>query len=457
MPRFQYVARRVALAAIAAAALASCDDDKKELLGVDTSNRAGGSLFDSYVALGNSLTAGWQSGGINDSTQRQSYAYLLAKQAGARFVYPSLAKPGCPIPATNFGDVVAQTCAFRIVRANEAPLNNVGVPLAFLFDSSLAFPYDTTRSAPTGFPRRSTTAAANALQTIILGGETQIQRAVDARATFVSLWIGNNDVLAPASVGLLTGVAGQAPPLLPTASYTNAAKFVVDSLARAVPTIRGGIIIGVVNVGGAPRFFSGSALWTGTGPTAPGTPTALAASISTITGKTVTILPNCAGSTNLISTVLIEQIKNFDPTTTPARGYPPVISCEPATVPGVPTSAQLGNFFILSGPEQTAISAAVKAINDTLLVKANQYGWAFYDPNNTTNGLPALKTAGIIPSVPNFTDPKNPFGLGISVDGVHPRRPVSALVTNALIDVINAKYQLSIPKITDTTSPVDPQ
>src|SRR5262249_23154204 len=58
-------------------------------------------LFSTYVAMGNSITAGYQSGGINDSTQRQSYAYLLARQMSTRFAYPSLVMPGCPPPVSN--------------------------------------------------------------------------------------------------------------------------------------------------------------------------------------------------------------------------------------------------------------------------------------------------------------------------------------------------------------------
>ena len=34
------------------------------------------------------IKAGYQSGGINDSTQKQSYAVLLAKQMHTRFAYP---------------------------------------------------------------------------------------------------------------------------------------------------------------------------------------------------------------------------------------------------------------------------------------------------------------------------------------------------------------------------------
>jgi lysophospholipase L1-like esterase len=47
-------------------------------------NVAANSLFTSYVALGNSLTAGYQSGGIDDSTQRLSYPSLLAQAMKTR-------------------------------------------------------------------------------------------------------------------------------------------------------------------------------------------------------------------------------------------------------------------------------------------------------------------------------------------------------------------------------------
>src|SRR5919109_4676980 len=59
-------------------------------------------LFRSYVAIGNSITAGFQSDGINDATQRQSYAFLLAGQMRTRFAYPSIARRGCPPPLINW-------------------------------------------------------------------------------------------------------------------------------------------------------------------------------------------------------------------------------------------------------------------------------------------------------------------------------------------------------------------
>jgi hypothetical protein len=62
---------------------------------------SGGAMFQRYVSMGNSITAGFQSAGINDSTQSRSYAVLLAKAMGTTFVYPSLNMPGCPPPFTH--------------------------------------------------------------------------------------------------------------------------------------------------------------------------------------------------------------------------------------------------------------------------------------------------------------------------------------------------------------------
>src|SRR5882762_6489191 len=91
----------------------------------------GGALFKRYVAMGNSITAGIQSGGINDSTQKQSYAVLVAAAMGGDpFYYPSLNAPGCPPPFTNIFTgarlggvgVTGSTCLLR--NANIPPYLN---------------------------------------------------------------------------------------------------------------------------------------------------------------------------------------------------------------------------------------------------------------------------------------------------------------------------------------------
>src|SRR4051812_38792125 len=180
MFRLNLPTRVVAVSALAL--LASCEVTKRDVLGPTTPS--GGDIFRSYVAMGNSITAGFQSNGINDSTQRQSYARLLANAMGTQYHYASLNLPGCTPPIANgitgalLGNAPAGTCALRASSSVTDVLNNVAVPGARSLD-------------PTSVPAP----ASNTLTQFILGGKTQVQRALDARPTFVSIWIGNNDVL----------------------------------------------------------------------------------------------------------------------------------------------------------------------------------------------------------------------------------------------------------------------
>ena len=91
---------RLAAVLLIALVATSCTDHSAKVLGPRPPQ--GNGLFQTYVSIGNSITAGMQSGGINDSTQRQSFAYLLALQMGTRFAYPSFTKPGCPPPIGNW-------------------------------------------------------------------------------------------------------------------------------------------------------------------------------------------------------------------------------------------------------------------------------------------------------------------------------------------------------------------
>src|SRR5262249_24639956 len=135
MTRTQMVVRG-ALALVTFGALVSCDNNTNgDLIGPNPVN----AIFKNYVALGNSLTAGFQSDGINASTQRQSYALLLARSMGTRYAYPSLAMPGCRPPLNNFltqtrvtlagqPPSTAATCNLRSTSSITAALNNVAVP-----------------------------------------------------------------------------------------------------------------------------------------------------------------------------------------------------------------------------------------------------------------------------------------------------------------------------------------
>jgi hypothetical protein len=341
--------------------------------------------------------------------------------------------PGCPPPVENaltgarVGGVPASGstfCAYRDPNLASAVLNNVAVPLAFSFDPAL----------PT-----SPTQQGNPLQILILGGKDLVERAIEAKATFVTFWIGNNDVLAPASVGTFEPIAGASPGVIPPDTIDKYIDLAVDQLV-ATPTLKGGVLIGVVRVINAPRFFPATALFTATGGYSD-----FKANIDAGTGKHVIVLPNCVNSPALISSILVERIR--------AGSYAPIISCEPLPLQvtrllGIPDALaeqlKLGDLFVLSPQEAGTLDAIVTAVNAHVAQKAQSIGWAYWDPNGA---LAQLKASGAIPPLPDFTSATAPYGTYMSLDGVHPRKPTHVLAANALVGVINAKYGTSLPTI----------
>jgi hypothetical protein len=91
--------RYSAALALALPLLAGChEDDSLNSPDLSTSN----GLMQRYVSMGNSITAGFQSDGINDSTQHLSFAVLFADAANA--VLRSVAA-GAAAPAALYHNV----------------------------------------------------------------------------------------------------------------------------------------------------------------------------------------------------------------------------------------------------------------------------------------------------------------------------------------------------------------
>ena len=397
------LAAAVALAGVVVA----CGKDSVDVVAPSTAIYP---MFQSYVALGNSITAGYQSGGINDSTQRQSYARLLAQQFHTRYAYASLAGPGCPPPVVDFltgmrasGDTVSTSCFLRNPALATQTLNNVAVPGATSID-----------------PNAATSAFSNFLTQLVLGGKTQVQKALDAQPTFVSVWIGNNDVLDAAAKGVTI-----ATPALATAGITDTTTFkaryklIVDGL-KTQPRIRG-LLIGVGNVTGIPLLFPAESLYTN--------PT-LFAQFQAAAGGPVTLVPNCVGSRALISAAVLSQMR---------KGFPRVVSCQ-ANVPQAP----VGDYFILDTLEQAIFNKDIAAYNRYISAKADTAFFAYADPNPL---LASFRATGKVPPFPDFSSSTAPFGTYFTLDGVHPSKLAHIAIAKALITVINTKYSTSVPNL----------
>jgi lysophospholipase L1-like esterase len=162
--------------------------------------------FTTYVSVGDSLAAGFESNALVETHQNRSVPFLIARQAGVQgFQQPLISEPGIPPELTLVSLVPAPLIAPKAATAGAPknlalarPYNNLAVPGATSIDAL-------TRTTDAG-----------GLHDVILRGlGTQVQQAVALRPTAITLWIGNNDVLGAA----LRGRAVDGVTLTPTATF----------------------------------------------------------------------------------------------------------------------------------------------------------------------------------------------------------------------------------------------
>jgi lysophospholipase L1-like esterase len=412
--------RRASLAAgvLAAAALAACAKDAEIFTAPTPGNNA--PFMARYVALGNSITAGFQSDGINDSTQKQSYARLLATAAGTRYAYAALEGRGCRPPLTNFlaqtrvGGGTVTTCDLRKSASITTTLNNVAVPGANSFDP--------TGQAGGGY---------SALTQFILGGLTQVQKAIELDPTFATVWIGNNDVLSFALGGTRAGVTDS---LTFIRNYAR----MIDSLRAGSPELTKGVLIGVVNVVNAPLGIPISVIDQAATPSQPAFAfqPAAAGAVQLVLGHPIAFAPNCNTGTPQISIPALQLIATALAQLPPAAPFTFVCG----DIPGVAAKTP----GLLSDADRTFFINRVAGWNAYIRAKADSIGFAYYDPNTR---LGPWRATGQVPPFPNLQAPAgtSPFGQFVSFDGVHPSAAAHLVIAQDLVALVNQKYGSSIP------------
>jgi len=397
--------------------LAGCyDNDPLNAPDLSTSN----GLMERYVSMGNSITAGYQSGGINDSTQQRSYAVLFANRANATFYVPSLQGRGCPPPLTNnvtqtrVGGGTASTCDLR--SGERMPyVSNVAVPGATSFspnDNMIAF------------------ANSNVLTTFILGGRTQDQAMLDADPTFVTAWIGNNDVLGALTSQSNPGNSALITPLpVFEANYSAMLDTIQMSGAAAA-------LIGVVDVTVAP-YASRTAIYyclTYVDPARcqaplPTTPNPNLAGLQALGLWNVHV--NCAAPAGLAT--LIPWTKAVPLLAAAAGGVPQTMDCS-------------NDALVVTPAELDAMQTAVAGFNAYIQSEATARGMAYLDLNPA---LAALVATGAIPSFPDILPALSGgsvgFGPYFSLDGVHPSTLAHQVVADSLVSTVNQFFGTSIP------------
>jgi hypothetical protein len=213
---------------------------------------SGGADFSNYIAVGNSLTAGYADGGLYDDAQMQSYPAIIAGQINK--ISPiSFTQPD--IPGNGSGYIFLSSLAPDLgialpdgdwLNQLEGPFNNLGVPGIRVKDISVAG-YGSTQNANAYFYR-------------MLGGKdansTYLSVVAESAPTFFTCWMGNNDVLGYASSGGAFGIGGL--PGTGLNGLTDKAEFasLYTSLINAFGSNARGVVVTLPDVTLAPFFHS---------------------------------------------------------------------------------------------------------------------------------------------------------------------------------------------------------
>ncbi|MCX6138373.1 MAG: SGNH/GDSL hydrolase family protein [Ignavibacteriales bacterium] len=441
----------------------SAPDGPKASLGSVTVNK--------YVAIGNSLSAGYQSNGLYESAQKYSFPNLIAGQltaAGAgigKFEQPIYSDPGTPDPLTGkaaryeiislTGPVIGPKGLTAGAPTNSAlarPYDNMGIPGAVIYDF-----LDTTNVATKALPppQRS-----NPLFQLVLRSQAAFGRSVYTQAKaqhpdLVTFWLGNNDVLGFAT-------SGGTSPAAPTDAATFAFLYgqALDSLRAGLPNAKI-VVANIPDVKAIPFFNT-------VGPKmAAAIPAAyyLRYQKHGVTGASYDSTKLTEAGAPLVCLTASPYASLLGQPTGAWYRYVAQIKSVPLSAlmgslaaVGIDTTKPFGfdprnpfpDALVLDAGEQQTAAAATSAFNGTIAAKVAAKGCALADMNGF---FTMIKTqGGIVANGETFTADYISGGL-FSLDGVHPSSKGAGIVANKFIETMNASFGMSIPFVNITSLP----
>jgi len=441
----------------------------------------GNADFSTYVAVGNSLTAGFTDGALFKAAQDNSFPKLLANKfantGGGNFTIPYM---NDNIGGLIFGGNVIQNPRFYFDGAgpavlpatptteltpNPGPYNNMGVPGAKSFHI-LANGYGSIAGVPLGLANPYYARMASSPTASIM------EDAMAMNPTFFSLWIGANDVLPYAmNGGAGTNQMGNLDPSTyggDDISDPNVFASVYNTIVTQL-TANGakGVILNIPYVNSLPYFT-----------TIPYNPIPLdAATVAQLNGAFATynggvqqalayLVANNVISQAVADAEMAKRTISFAEGNNPvtivddylmdlsAFGIPnyrmateddyivltaksfigTTVGGNPQYINGV--SVPLEDKWVLSKDEVTEVKTATDAYNTTIENIATASGLAFVDINTIMQDL----TSGGL-QFDEFTMTNQfVFGNTFSLDGIHPTARGNAYIANKILMAIDATY-----------------
>lgn len=486
---------------ILALGMVACEPEFENPVDAEDAYSSGEADFSHYVAIGNSLTAGYADNALYITGQENSYPNILAQQfaraGGGEFTQPLMADnagglllngnqiaenrrvlafdaQGNPNPGVYSG-----TATTEVTERLEGPFNNLGAPGAKSYHL-LAQGYGNVQGVATGAANPYFARFATSNETSVIAD------AVAQDPTFFTLWIGNNDVLGYAtSGGLGTDQTGNLDPsTYGRNDITDPQVFaqVYSQLVSAL-TENGaeGVLLNIPDVTDVPFFTT---VPVNAIPLDEQTAAVLNANFQAYNEQ---ILPglaqmgvitaeemqqrqiNFSAGQNFVTLVDedltdLNQILqgppfNLDTQTagtlaqlrqatsadliplTSAGVLGTMVNDNPMLINGV--SVPLGDRHVLTDAEQALVAAATQSYNQTIQALAQANELAFVDAAGMLNEV----AGGGINFDAGTVTSDYVTGGAFSLDGIHLTPRGYALVANRIIEAINSHYDANVPKV----------
>lgn len=480
----------------AAATLASCDADISGSLDEDGS--AGRGNFSTFVAVGDSLTAGYADGALYRQIQENSLPYIMAQQfmlaGGGAFTQPLmpmdatgsllfggtdlgridrqvLVETGDPDSPAAPSDITPTVSSDIATESIPGLYNNVGVPGAKSFHLGVAGYGDAAGLV-------AVPPTANPYFVRFANDPVNSSMLVDALAqapSFFTLWIGANDVLLYALDGGATQNA--VPPYgLDTTDVTDPAVFTpsFDGAVAALTAVPGtqGLLINVPDVATIPFFttvpYDAIPLDAATAAVLNEQFAVYNAGVTSLIGiPPANLTAEEAASRQIVFVAGQNAVLILDESLTDLTVFDPgLINMRQATaddyilltastklgveaIPGDPATAwgvtnPLLDADVLIEFEYDQVEVARAAYNDTIeAAAAANPDLLFFDADAL---LVELNENGISYGSGGITS-EFATGGGFSLDGVHPTARGYAVIANEIFKVIGAGFDAYIPPV----------
>lgn len=428
----------------------SCQLEEPDL--EETPSKTGDYDFSKYVAIGNSLTAGVQSGSLVEEHQQYSFPNLIAQQLGVDdFEQPTVSWPGIPnimtVEMVTETGVVLGTASGNAVPTNDEltrPYDNLGIPGIVLADVLSATDVASSYSGSTAIP-------------LVLRnqGTTVIEQATTLQPAFISCWIGNNDVLGFATSGGYN-------PSEPTDAIGFSALY--NQLGGALAATNAKVVVAnIPDVTSIPFF-------TTVGPR-------VALGLAGAKQQNPDIDGLYYQKHGVVNPNPQTDFTNFDEDVPPlitlvggqyagllgqptgkwyrdlAADLDTTVDLVLATMPSIDTTEAFGfhphnpwpDALILDADEIETAQTATDAYNDAIASVADQNGFALFDVNDFFTGVAqnGYDPAGMLDVL---TADYITGGL-FSYDGVHPSNLGYAVLANEFIKVVNEEFGTDIQEV----------